>query len=203
MRSLLSPLLALVLSTGASFPPRQTTTQSLPSRTESARSYDGNWWSTAGSDERSGFLDGSADCLVSVARAPWLSRSLDDLDKRIDQYYKERPNDRPMLVTAVWRKIVALAPPDRPRSGGEKWTNPHGYYDGVWWHQTSESERLGFLEGYIGCISRDVKQPPEEYSRSASYYNDRIWSYLDAHPKAMNEAIANILSRYRDQPKPQ
>jgi hypothetical protein len=90
-------------------------------------------------------------------------------------------------------------PPDKPRSGGEKWPNPHGYYDGVWWHQIPESERLGFLEGYIGCMSRDVKQPPEGYSRSASYYDNRIWSYLDAHPKAMNEAIANILSRYRDQ----
>jgi hypothetical protein len=103
-----------------------------------------------------------------------------------------------MLVTAVWRKVLALVPPDKPRSGDEKWPNPHGYYDGVWWHQIPESERLGFLEGYIGCMSRDVKQPSEGYSRSASYYDNRIWSYLDAHPKAMNEAIANILSRYRD-----
>jgi hypothetical protein len=34
------------------------------------------------------------------------------------------------------------------------------------------------------------------------YYDDKIWDYVAAHPAADEEAIATMLFRYRDKPKP-
>ena len=165
--------------------------------------YDGNWWKTADRRERSGFLNGASDCLFSVAKAPWLTRSVDELDQRIDDYYKAHDKKRDMTVDKVWKTIIKEAPPDKPRpEGGEVWTGPHGYYDGSYWRQSSELENKGFLEGYIWCMRTCVKSPKENYSLSVNYYFDKIWEYVLKHPKAESEAIADLLARFRYRPSP-
>jgi hypothetical protein len=47
-----------------------------------------------------------------------------------------------------------------------------------------------------------VSKPTETYSRPAAYYVHRISNYIKTHPKtADDEAIADILSRFRDNPE--
>ena len=47
-----------------------------------------------------------------------------------------------------------------------------------------------------------VEKPAATYSRPVTYYDDKIWDYIDAHSEAYDEAIAKLLFRYRDKPKP-
>jgi hypothetical protein len=164
--------------------------------------YDGTWWLRANTDEQSGFLSGAGDCLYWVAHAPWLSRWVDDLRQKITSLYTSRPQDRKTPVKEVWRRVLSEAPPARPRPpGGEVWTNPHGYFNGLWWRQSSGAEARGFLEGYLWCLRNCVNGSLETYSHSIEYYEDRIDGYISKHPKADDEAIAAILSRFRDRPK--
>ena len=203
MRMLLAAAVAITFLRSPLLGYRQADPRSLPRETvaEKQAAYDGHWWLAASGDERSGFLDGSADCLEWVIHAKWFSRDLPDLEARIDRYYKVNETNRSMLVTAVWQRVLAQAPPTPPKRGGEVWNNPHGYYNGSWYRQGSHSQRLGYLQGYIGCLRTYVKQPKETYSRPPDYYDNHIWDYIEAR-KAYNEPVANILARYSDQLQP-
>ncbi len=163
--------------------------------------YDGRWWVSVGPQQRAGFVNGAGDCLVWVAHAKWLSHSVEPLEQEITEYYQSHPASRTMPVVEVWQRLVSETRPAEPPKDGERWTNPHGYYDGLYWRQGSEEERKGFLEGYLWCMRRCVKSPPATYSRSTSNYMNRIDAYLKAHPKGDDEAIAAILARFRDNPK--
>lgn len=202
MKNAFARMLPVVLSVAiCSLPSQVWNAQSRPKTDEKKveRVYDGNWWLSSGSDERSGFLDGAGDCLFWVAHPKWLSRSMDGLDQHIDQYYRTHPGDRSVSVSTVWRRVLATAPPNKPRPpGGEVWTNPHGYYDGTWWAEGSELGKQGFLEGYLWCMRACVTDASEKYSLSTTYYARQISAYIRAHPKAYNEPIATILSRFRD-----
>jgi hypothetical protein len=166
------------------------------------KSYDGKWWSAADPGERSGFLNGAADCLTSVAHEKWVSRSIEWAVPKITDYYKTHTADNGVPVVDAWRKVLSEAPPETPRKGGEVHANPHGYYDGQYWREGSDLERRGFLQGYLWCLRTRVQSPSETYSRPVSYYVERISDYVGKHPKSDNEAIATILSRFRDKPKP-
>jgi hypothetical protein len=165
------------------------------------KGYDGKWWASADSGEKSGFLNGAADCLTWIAHEKWVSRSIQWAVPKITDYYKAHAADNAVPVVDAWRKVLSEAAPETPRKGGEAYTNPHGYYDGQYWQEASESERRGFLEGYLWCLRTRVQSPSETYSRAVSYYVERISDYVERHPKSDNEAIAAILSRFRDKPK--
>ncbi len=193
---------------GFSYEPAKTATPQSSNKTDEQRTkqaaYDGNWWLAAESGERTGFLDGTRDCLVWVADAK-LPRDIDNLEEKIGQYYKTHPNDRSVAVSTIWQKVSTQGPPATPRpAGGEVYTNPHGYYDGEFWREGSELANRGFLEGYIWCMRTCVKEPADTYSRSIDYYFDKIWDYIEKHPGTAkyNEPIATILSRFHDRPKP-
>jgi hypothetical protein len=176
-----------------------------PARDEArVRMYDGNWWLSVDSEERTGFLNGATDCLLWVAHKKWVTNSRPELDeKEITLYYKSNSLDTKQPVIDTWRKTLLKSPPPSPASDGEVWKKPHGYYNGEFWREGSESSNRGFLEGYLWCLRTCVAQPSETYSKSIDYYWTRIWDYLDAHPKtAYKEAIADILSRFRDPPAP-
>jgi hypothetical protein len=167
------------------------------------RAYDGTWWLAANDDERMGFLDGAGDCLESAARVTWLTHSVQSLEKKITRHYQAHPADRAILVTEVWRKLLSETKPSKPAPGSEVWTNPHEFLNGTWWVQSSETQQLGFLEGYLWCMRTCVDKPAQVYSRSVNSYADQIVKYILAHPKtAYDEAIAEILARFRDRPKP-
>jgi hypothetical protein len=166
--------------------------------------YDGVWWLAADPSERTGFLNGASDCLMSKAHEKWPANTRPELDQEsITQYYKTNAKDVHASIANVWREIVSKSTRRKPVRGGEVYTNPHGYFDGEFWREGSEPANRGFLKGYLWCMRTCVKEPTETYSQSIDYYWNKIWDYLQAHPKtAYNEAIADILSRFRDHTKP-
>ncbi len=163
--------------------------------------YDGEWWSLADPEERSGFLNGSADCLTWVAHKKWVSHSIEWAVPKITEYYKANAASSGVPVVEAWRAVLSSAPPETPRKGGEVFTNPHGYYDGEYWRESSESQKVGFLEGYLWCLRTQVEAPSETYSRPVSYYVKKIDAYVNdfkSHPGVFNQSIASILTRFRD-----
>jgi hypothetical protein len=115
-----------------------------PRAVKRERAYDGRWWSGGEPEERSGFLNGAADCLAYVAHEKWVSsHSIEWLAPKISGYYESHSASRVVPVVEVWRKLISEAPPETPPKGGEVYTNPHGYYDGLYWRPGSDSDHLG------------------------------------------------------------
>jgi hypothetical protein len=172
---------------------------------EPTKRFDGHWWSRAEPEERSGFLNGAGDCLISVAHKTWVSRSIEWAIPKITEYYRANAASSGVPVVEVWRAVLSSVPPETPRKGGEVFTNPHGYYDGEYWRESSESQKVGFLEGYLWCLRTQVEAPSETYSRPVSYYIKKIDAYVNdfkAHPGIFNQSIASTLSHFRDNPTP-
>ena len=170
---------------------------------------DGKWWASADTDRRDGFFWGAGDCLGAEAHIPHsffgTSRGFnsDAFDKEVSRFYADHPRDSKLPVIEVWRKVGPQIGRDSPHTkGGEVYKGDHGFLDGLWYRGASYSDRLGFLEGYTECLRHYVAQPSATYSRPVTYYDDKIWDYVAAHPAADEEAIATMLFRYRDKPKP-
>jgi len=85
--------------------------------------------------------------------------------------------------------------------GGEVYRNRHGFLNGFWYRTGSPSERFGFIEGYVACLRHYVTHPAASYSQAIEYYDARISEYIAAHSNTDDEAIADILRRFRDNPK--
>jgi hypothetical protein len=168
--------------------------------------YDAKWWADADHDRHKGFFWGASDCLTFTAHvgrgffgtSGWFNS--DAFDKEVTDYYLRNPGAGTIPVIEVWRKVgrqIASQTPYTP--GGEVDSSPFG--DGLWYRGASFSERLGYLEGYIGCVRNYVRQPSESYSHPIEYYDDHVWDYVAARPEADQEAIADILRRFRDKAK--
>jgi hypothetical protein len=163
--------------------------------------YDGNWWAAADHYERDGFFWGAADCQKWDAHVPVSYDTSDEAFEAITRYYDAHRGSRALPVVEVWKRVAAQVPIPKPLKGGEVWNNPHGFLNGFWYQQGAESRRFGFLEGYIGCLRTYIKGSVESYAKPIQYYDDNIWGYTKAHPKAEDEAIADILRRFREKPK--
>jgi hypothetical protein len=165
--------------------------------------YDGDWWLVTEVDERHAFLEGIDDCLVWSAHGKALPQIGYEFDEKITRYYKAHPGGRKVPVIDVWRELAPQPTSPKPTQGGEVWTNPHWDLNGLYWRQLNyESGRRGFLEGYLWCLRTCVSKPTELYSRPVSYYVRQVSNYIRTHPKtADDEAIADILSRFRDGPR--
>jgi len=171
--------------------------------------YDGTWWQAANKERREGFFWGAGDCLTSEVHiskgffGTSKNTTANTFDQQIAKYYAAHPADRKLPVIEVWRKTgrqMADATPPQP-SGGEVYTNRHGFLDGQWYRESWNS-RYGFLNGYLGCLRTYVDHPADSYSRSVTYYDDHIWDYIAAHPNADDASIADLLHRFRDVSKP-
>ncbi len=165
--------------------------------------YDGIWWAAADHYERDGFFWGAADCQRWDAHVPVSYDTSDEAFEAITSYYDAHPGSRALPVVEVWKRVAAQVPIPKPLKGGEVYNNPHGFFDGSWYKQSADSERFGFLEGYIGCLRTYVKGSAEGYPKPIHYYDDKIWDYVDAHGlKGSLEPVANILRRFHEQLKP-
>jgi hypothetical protein len=164
--------------------------------------FDGKWWSTTSSEERSGFINGVADCLTWSAHEQGFSATPEQLVDKITAFYEEHPGSGDLTVVDVWRRVGRKSSPDGGITPhGETWKNPHWYLDGFWWREAGEGERLGFLEGYLWCMRTHVSAPSEKYSKAVSFYMERIDAFVrgNGSSKANREAIALILRRYQDE----
>jgi hypothetical protein len=162
--------------------------------------YDGKWWLSTDPEEQNGFLNGAADCLTWVAHKKWVSHSIAWAIPRINEYYKTHEKSSAESVIEVWHSVLSKAPPDIDSPAAETWSDPHGYFDGGYWREGSNSEHKGFVEGYLSCLRTQGPSPSQSYSRSISYYVREIDQYVKTHPDSYREAIANILAHFRDRP---
>ncbi|HME57114.1 MAG TPA: hypothetical protein VKF63_02165 [Terracidiphilus sp.] len=173
----------------------QTVIVTAPSKQE----FNGVWWAKTEAGERSGFLNGVADCMTWTAHKKGFSDTPEQIMDKIDKYYKTHPLSANLNVIDVWQKVAnQLKAKKYSEDSGETWTNAHWYLDGLWWRQSSEDEQLGFVEGYLWCLRTQVSAPTESYSRSANYYCRKIDAIVRANPKLDHEAVAVTLHRFRD-----
>jgi len=162
--------------------------------------YNGAWWLATDPDTRSGWLNGAADCLTWVAQLQGFNGTPEELDEKITGYYRSHPADLRMAVRDVWQKLVSNARTAKPTPGGETWKNKHWYLNGWWWQGESDDQRLGFAEGYLWCLRTQGNPPVDTYPRSPKFHVQKIDAYLKTHPKAEDEAVADILARFQDKP---
>jgi len=165
-----------------------------------SRQYNGKWWVNADAPERAGFINGAGDCLTWTAHVDGFNAPPESIAGEIGKYYESHPEAAGSSVVDVWRKVAAkqrVAPASKS-GDGEDWANAHWYLNGDWWGGGGLPEKQGFLEGYLWCMSNRVNPKTETYSRTVGFYQKKIDAYIDAHPKAGNEAIADILHRFRD-----
>jgi hypothetical protein len=165
-----------------------------------SRQYDGKWWANADSEERAGFINGAGDCLTWTAHIKGFSDPPEQVAGKIDKYYKSNSKSADLSVVHVWGKLAANpVGAHAPKSDdGERWTNAHWYLNGDWFGQIGNYGEVGYLMGYIWCVNNRVQPQTDTYSRPINYYQARIEAYIGAHPKAGNEAVADILHRLRD-----
>src|ERR1700719_3053386 len=104
----------------------------------------GKWWASADYARREGFFCGAGDCLAWEAQVPhgfWgtsLAFTSDAFDKEVSRYYADHPADSKLPVIEVWRKVGRQIARDTPQTkGGEIYSNPHGFLDGLWYRQNS------------------------------------------------------------------
>jgi hypothetical protein len=167
-----------------------------------ANIYDGNWWELANSDTRSGFFWGTADCLVWEAHQKGFSGSFDDFATAVSNFYKAHPAERSLPVVDAWRRSAAGKRPHEASSRGEVYRNPHWDLDGLWYRQAPYDQRIGFLDGYIGCWRAYVQPSKDTYAKPSDYYDRKVWNYISAHPEADRKPIAGVLALFQDKPRP-
>ncbi len=163
--------------------------------------FDGKWWAASFAEERSGYLNGYLDCYIYDAKAKSNSggSTIADFSNAIDEYYRTHRPTAP--VSTALKQIDRTAKPHPVPEGGEKWTEPHGYYDGLWWRGGSPEEQLGYVEGYLSCYSSEVLSSGAVFSKTAAQYRALVNKFLDGHSKSDDEKVAHLLRRFRDQPR--
>lgn len=161
-------------------------------------SLDGKWWSTAGSEEQQGVINGFIDCYQGTLRRYNKSgAAIEEYQKALTQFYAEHSDQNSTTVTEVmFRLVKTLKSNVKHLPGGEVWTEPHGFFDDQWWRESTKKERIGFLQGYIACYERYVKKPRVRFSRTAEEYSELLTKYFEApNVDHTDEKIAHVLHR--------
>jgi hypothetical protein len=188
------PLLAFLLSVWAQASEYDV---SSPSRNQQ---FAASWWTRAGTEERSGFLNGLADCMTWTVHKKGFSQTPEQLMGKISKYYKAHRDEAGLSVLDVWQKLDAQGSFDTKAAdqGAEVWKNAHWYLNGDWWRQVSQDQELGFVEGYLWCMKTQAPASADRYSDSPRAYWQKIGAFVDSHPKLGNESVADTLRRFRD-----
>ncbi len=178
---------------------------SLFSACAEATSYDGKWWNAVSKDERTGFLAGYIDCAVydagqkNMADASW-----DLLEPRITRFYRGNASDLMKPVATVLVQLSSQGSPQKPKDG-ESYSEKHGIFDGEYWRQLLDDERLGFVEGYMVC-QKQYKKPAASLSHEAKWYVAQISKWYGIQPndpseineKRSSKKIADVLYSFKD-----
>lgn len=156
-----------------------------------------------------GFLNGYDDCLTWTAHKHIWTESQKkfsvtwvQLNDMIGKFYTDHPESMDIPVVDVWKKIMENLSPNRVPSAerAETWENPHWYLDGFWWMENSVELRHGFVDGYLWCLTTEIPDSRETYSKSVDFYVQKIDAFTkaNANSKLNREKVANILRRYKD-----
>jgi hypothetical protein len=136
---------ALILSIGMA----AQTASSKASGRQAKPQFNGTWWLAANPGERSGFINGVADCMTWEAHKKRYSATPEQLGEKITKFYKSDPGTKSLSVLDAWQRVSPAGKEAPAPKGGETWTNPHWYLNGDWWAQEGQTEQTGFVEGYL------------------------------------------------------
>jgi len=162
--------------------------------------FSASWWASTDEEERSGFLNGVADCMTWTVHKRGFNQTPEQLMSRITKYYATHRAAAGLNVIEVWQKLNSESKSYPNADGeGEVWKNAHWYLNGDWWMQSREDQQLGFVEGYLWCMKTQASASTDSYSESPRAYWRKINAFVNAHPKMGTESVAVTLQRFRDQ----
>lgn len=167
--------------------------------------FDRKWWNSVDSEEQQGFILGFSDCYGDTLRHKVRSDATNvEFRKALNDFYTthtdQNSTEVPELVIRLLRTLKSSV---HHLPGGEVWNELHGYLDGQYWNESTASERIGFLEGYIKCYQDYARRPRVRFSRTASEYSGLLTRYFE-NPDAdhTDEKIAHVLHRFGDKLSP-
>lgn len=174
-----------------------------PGAPAAAKPFDGNWWLAASQRQRLGYMEGDNDCSVFE----WQGRAVAwDVFKTyqefVTQYYAIDASHRSQSVFAVLR--LADARIHTKTHDGDLPSEPHGDYDGLFWRESFDHERLGFVQGYLQCYAHKTEgratfsKSPQEYVTALNTWYHLKDAERDVDPKFENVKIADALFKFRD-----
>jgi hypothetical protein len=165
--------------------------------------YGGKWWLSVSALEQRGYINGDFDCdtwELGDESAP--NSTAEDVQKFVSQFYEDPPH----WSVAVFRVIRMFdshhaGPSKKSRvPDGEMWSEPHGYWDGLWWKGAgypNTLEQLGFVEGYLACYQGGAHSPKGTFSKSPAEYVSLISGWYERTGKE-DAKIADVLFKFRD-----
>jgi hypothetical protein len=161
--------------------------------------FDGTWWASVNKARQLGFVSGYYDCYRYDLRQRVKSNgSYEEWQEAVTQNYAQLRYNLDSLVPFVLRQVFRTYRRKTPViQGGERWTEPHGFFDGMWWRGATEDEQVGFVEGYIWCRSREATKQRVNFSGNADTYVSRLSEHFE-NPSNEDEKIARALYRFRD-----
>jgi hypothetical protein len=85
-------------------------------------------------------------------------------------------------------------------SGGESWSESHGYWDGLWWKggTIAKLSQLGYVEGFLACYEGEAHNPRGTFSKSPAEYASLISDWYKRTGKE-DAKIGDVLFKFRDQ----
>ena len=173
--------------------------------------YDGRWWLSIEKEQQEGFADGYIACyLYDVKGNIKFEYTGQMYAPKVTEYLKSHPTEQTKSVEALlWTvTIPPNAPPARRniKGNGEVTPGKYGIFDGEFWREISNHERLGFVQGFLYCFSTYKGIQKGKFSKPASEYVKAISSWyevLDNDGSAINdkkvpEKIPNVLFKFAD-----
>ncbi len=172
------------------------------------KNADGDWWIRASSAQRTGWLNGFADCWAydkdradDVKGAPFSI-----LTEKINNFYRSNPTQlRRSLPKTFVEQAKRINVPEAP--GGEHYTQPHGYYTGDYFRQLLEPvAREAFIGGYLACYAT-MEHPKASFTKPTSWYTNEVSTWLGLQEsdesviddKRADVPIADALRKFKDQ----
>jgi hypothetical protein len=176
--------------------------------------YDGHWWLSVSTSERSGFLNGYFDCYIYECKGPdRFSSSVVTYRYSITEFYeKGEPFELNDLVSDLlheFRDPQGYRVIDRY---AEHEKGPHGGNDGLYWKQMSalggKAEQVGFVEGYLWCHAHlsgnkggTFSKDPVKYVALITRWYGFVAETGDIDAEREPTAIADALFKFRDHPE--
>ncbi|WP_394760845.1 hypothetical protein [Phenylobacterium sp.] len=163
---------------------------------ESSTKFDGRWWMTLNSEQRSAFLAGESDCYAYDVRGHRYPRDLGAAEhERVTSYYRTHPSQLDHGVLPIFR-IVFRRDPHSADHGGENFPENHGVFDGEYWWQLGDKGRPYFIRGYLACQANYNRL---RVTRPVAFYVQGLdrWYGYDRGMKdtGRNDKIAAVLMR--------
>jgi len=136
--------------------------------------YDGSWWLETSKEERVAFIEGYLACYISkIDRVRFQDTSFVDFESKVTKYItqhksvaKKDLNDILMMYSIKQNIKYRLISKDYDED-----------YDGGFWLGNPDIVRKGFIEGYIVCAKRYLKNV--KLTQTPDYYVKRISTIYD------------------------